>query len=295
MNEPRHQPSRSTATTAVKTPARTPRAECSLGTLLVLFAAVAPFGCSNCNGNQASKLHRQAAPFVPEGPPRQPPSLPGGQPLSGEVFRKFAPDNIAGYVAEGPGEVLSAPLANGGTLTTFSRNYKRGTKTLRLEYSDGLHAPLLAKVIEQQQGVSRKTDLNEFNGTKVSGHPAVLQFQSNSRTAYANVLIAGRLLLNARVIPADDIQAAVEVAAALPLADVAALVPAPDGGTVEPAAEPAEPPEQPSPPADKTGNAKSPADRKAPAKASKPAAKSKNAPSAPAPAVPSTPATKQPG
>jgi hypothetical protein len=236
-----------------------------------LLAAAAPFGCANCNQKKVAKLHREAAPVIPEGPPREPPALPQGQPLSGEEFRKLAPDKVAGYAAQGPGEVLSSPLANGGTLTTFSRNYKRGAQTLRVEYSDGLHAPLLAKVIEQQQGITRKTELNEFRGEKVGGFPSVLQYQPKARTAYANVLIGGRLLLNARVVPADDVEAAVEIASALPLSAAAAIVPVPDGGTAEPTAEPSEP--AAAEPAAAPAETTKPAGGKAPAgKAGKPAA-----------------------
>lgn len=296
MNEPAHARPQMIEMTARR---RSQRAERSLRALLVLLATAAPFGCANCNHKKVAKLHREAAPVIPEGAPRELPQLPPGQPLSGEAFRKLAPDNVAGYVAQAPGEALSSPLANGGTLTTFSRNYKRGAQTLRVEYSDGLHAPLLAKVIEQQQGTTRKTELNEFRGVKVGGFPAVLQFQSGARTAYANVLIGGRVLLNARVIPADDVEAAVEVASALPLAAAAAIVPVPDGGTAAPTAEPsepaegepaAEPAEAPEPSGSKAATDKAPSLGKPGAgkpAAIKPAAKPSAAPAA-------KPATKQP-
>lgn len=211
----------------------------SIRDLLALCVLSGLLGCSNCGEQRAAvKPHKQVAPAATEGPERKPVEIPPGVPLSGETFRPFAPDEVAGFVATGPGEPMSSGLANGGTLTTFSRSYKRGEQTLRVEYSDSLHAPLLPRVIKQQQGRERKTEQSTFQGTAVAGNPAVLQYQARERTAYANVLIADRILLNVRVIPAADVQVSVEVATALPLAGVAKVVPAAkvDGGTTGPAA-----------------------------------------------------------
>jgi len=217
------------------------------------MAAGAPLGCSNCGeGKTPSAVQRQAAPEVSEGPsPPTPP--PSGTPLSGEVFKAHVPDTVAGYTAVAPGEASSSPLANGGTLTRFGRSYKRGEQTLRLELSDSLHAPLLSRVIRQQQGTERKGDTSDLIGMAVGGQPAVLMYQSGAHTAYANVLLGERVLLNVQVVPADGIESAVEVASALPLAALATLVPAGAPSTPSTAAPSANPPgaTAPAPPPDK--------------------------------------------
>lgn len=196
-------------------------------------------GC-NCNGSSEkapskAKLQREVAPIATEGHPLPPPEPPPGTPLSGDVFAADIPASVAGFTATGPGEATSAPLANGGMLTKFKRSYKRGAQTLELELSDSLHAPLVPKVIEQQQGTERKTDSSELVGTAIGGQPSVLMFQSAARTATASVLLGSRVLLNVHIYPVDDLQSAVEVAAALPLDALAAKVPQPDAGTALPA------------------------------------------------------------
>ncbi|HMI91983.1 MAG TPA: hypothetical protein VK509_11495, partial [Polyangiales bacterium] len=137
------------------------------------MTASAPLGCSNCGeGKTPSRVQRQAAPGVSEGAPVPPPAPPAGQPVSGEVFKVHVPDAVAGFKAVAAGEASSSPLANGGTLTRFGRNYKRGEQTLRVELSDSLHAPLLSKVIKQQQGTERKSDTSELIGMAIAGQPA---------------------------------------------------------------------------------------------------------------------------
>ena len=209
---------------------RVSRAGRHLGALLVLFAiGAAPAGC-NCNSGSATsapkpRAQREQAPIATEGKPLPPPEPPPGTPLPGDTFRADIPATVAGFTATTPGEATSAPLANGGVLTKFKRSYKRDEQTLELELSDSLHAPLLPKVIEQQQGTEKKTASSELVGTTVGGQPAVLMFQSASRIATASVLLGSRVLLNVRINPADDLQTAVEVASALPLKALAAKVP----------------------------------------------------------------------
>jgi hypothetical protein len=208
---------------------------------LVAAAASALLGCSNCGEGKPTptKAARQAAPNATEGAPQPPPAPPEGQPLGGDVFKPHVPDSVAGYAAVAPGEASSSPLANGGVLTRFSRSYKRGEQTLRIEVTDSLHAPLLARVIRQQQGTERKGDTSELIGSPVGGQPAVLMYQAAAQTAYANVLVGERILLNVHVVPADGIESAVEVASALPLAALAAVLPsAAKAGAAEPTAGP---------------------------------------------------------
>jgi hypothetical protein len=261
---------------------RAPRAGRWPRVLLVAFtalAASAPLGCSNCGeGKTSSKLQRQVAPVASEEPsegrPVAPPELPAGKPIEGDAFKEHVPDAVAGFSAVGPGEASSSPLANGGVLTRFGRNYKRGEQTLRVELSDSLHAPLLSQVIRQRQGTEVKTDKSELVGTAIAGQPAVLMFQTAAQTAYANVLLGERVLLNVQVVPADGVASAVEVASALPLAKLAALVPIAKPGGTALTAEPA--PDE-----------KSPAVVHEPAPANSGATKPK--PAAPAPKAPRSP------
>src|SRR5690349_6208461 len=134
---------------------RATRAGRPTGALLVAFMTIANAGCANCNEDKkppAAKLRIEAPPvIVSEGRPEPPPELPPGTPIEGDVFKPATPATVAGFSAVGPGESVRMPLANGGVLTKFMRSYKRGPQTLELELSDSLHAPLLPKVIEQQQ------------------------------------------------------------------------------------------------------------------------------------------------
>jgi len=203
--------------------------------LPVVLSAAFAVSCANCQDTTPQRATERAA--SPATAPTNaisqeqlaellPP--PSGTPLPPATFVPLVPDNVAGFSADGPAEPRSVPLANGGEMTAVRRTYKRGDESLRVEVSDALHAPLLGKLVLDKQGTKQANDRSLFAGKAIDGQPAIVQWQAANQTALANVLIAGRLLLNVQVTPAKSAKVAVDVAHGLPLSQLAALVPMAD-------------------------------------------------------------------
>jgi hypothetical protein len=142
-----------------------------------------------------------------------------------EQLELHAPDALAGFTANGDAELHDTPLPNGGQMTAVRRTYVRGAQKLQLELSDPLHVPALREAVMGQQGQARTTKQVESRGIEINGHPALVQRRSASRTAIVNMLINGRFLANVKVSPVDSTDPAIEVANALPVAEIAKLAP----------------------------------------------------------------------
>jgi hypothetical protein len=159
-----------------------------------------------------------------EGPaPVLPP--PKGTPIASAQLESHAPDAFAGFAADGPAEPHDTPLPNGGQVTAVRRTYTHGAQKLQLELSDLLHAPALGELVVSQQGEARKTERVEFRGIEINGYPALVQKHSSSQTGIINMLINGRFLANVKVSPVDTAESAIEIAKALPIAELAKLAP----------------------------------------------------------------------
>jgi hypothetical protein len=162
----------------------------------------------------ASTSHEGPAPVM---------APPEGTPLASNRLQPYATDVLAGYAASGAAELRSSPLPNGGQVPAVRRTYERGPQKLQLEINDSLHTPAIRQLITNQQGQARKTPEMDYRGTEVNGHPAIVQWSSTTQTAMVNVLIANRFLASVKVSPVETAEPAVEVANALPVAEIAKL------------------------------------------------------------------------
>ena len=188
----------------------------------------APLVACDCNGAAAPAKHVQSAATGQEQAQGEGRSLPQlgpahGTPLAPERLRAFLPDSLGGFAAAKAPELQSMPLASGGVMTVVRRTYEQGPTTLKVEISDIQHAPALRKLIEAQRDAARSTEQSSFRGGQIAGSPALIQWHGPSRTALANVLLAGRILVTVKVDPADSAEPAVSAAGVLPLARLAQL------------------------------------------------------------------------
>jgi hypothetical protein len=162
----------------------------------------------------ASTSHEGPAPVM---------APPEGTPLASDRLQPYAADSLAGYTASGAAELRNAPLPNGGQVPAVRRTYERGSQKLQLEINDSLHTPAIRQLITNQQGEARKTPEMDYRGTEINGHPAIVQWSSTTETAMVNVLIDDRFLVSVKVSPVETVEPAVEVANALPVAEIAKL------------------------------------------------------------------------
>jgi len=148
---------------------------------------------------------------------------PEGTPVTSERLQPFASDSLAGYAASGAVDLRNTALPNGGEVPAARRTYKRGSQKLQLEINDSLHTPAIRQLISSQQGQTRKTAQMDYRGTEINGHPAIVQWSSATETAMVNMLIDGRFLASVKVSQVETVEPAIEVANALPVAEIAKL------------------------------------------------------------------------
>jgi hypothetical protein len=219
------------------------------------FFVLALGACADaCDGSAPSRSVQVLGPSGTEpyeGPP------PEGSPVSPNELKSALPETIGQLAPQGPPEPRQVPLSNKGTLTSARRSYAAGGQTLTLEITDTVHAPDVRALVNRAQELAKKTEHTSFEGTKIQGHRAVLQWHGSGKIALANALVGERFLVNLRLQPADDTVLVAALAEQVPLAKLLELKARNEGGeaTAEAAApearvgEPSEP-KQPAPTGD---------------------------------------------
>ena len=192
--------------------------------------------CSDCDASAAPTRTEATAkpPELEAQPPAYPP--PQGTPLSTDALAPLVPESIGDFARSGVVEPQSRKIGNGGTITTVRSAYLHDADELQLEISDALHAPPLIALIKKQQGTNTLTSKSSYDGVAVAGFPAIVQWQAATHTAFANLLVGDRLIVNLRLKPANSADAVIALAANLPLQEALKLARASEQPREQPAA-----------------------------------------------------------
>lgn len=194
--------------------------------------------CSDCEGS-AAPARTEATAKPPELEARVLPyPPPQGTPLSTDALAPLVPESIGAFARSGAVEPQSRQISNGGTITTVRSTYVHEANELQLEISDALHARPLIEWINKQQGTNALTPKSSYDGVAIAGYPAIVQWQASTHTAYANLLIGDRLIVNLRLKPATSADTVIALAASLPLQEALKVAQTAVGKTAQPNAGP---------------------------------------------------------
>lgn len=154
-------------------------------------------------------------------------AMQGGEKPMGKVvnWRKlepFAPDALGSFKADGD--------MKGGTrgigamqATEVKRRYKAGDKDLRLKILDTSMVPMMRAAFTMAQNIKEDTTSGMKRGTKVLGHPAIVEWKKSTNRSKLSILVAGRFVVGLELSPSKDPEEVLTVAKSLKLADLAKL------------------------------------------------------------------------
>jgi hypothetical protein len=194
---------------------------------LILLSLIA-FGACRCE--EAVAPPRKALAPIPQKPlegeakeaaARLP--KPTGTPVPAEELSKLLPDKVGTAHATGAVTARTTPMANKGVMTAARRQYQHDQASLQVEVSDTLHAPAIRLLVDRQVDVERSTKNTFFSGTRIEGHPALVQWNAKSSTAFINLLVGGRLLVNLKLEPAESPEPVIALAQEFPYVSVERL------------------------------------------------------------------------
>lgn len=199
-----------------------------LGTLL---------SCASAERSDPAPSALAPARKPPEPPELPPPPMgfrgPGAEPgvelppdprlVSASALSEFLPNELHGFVAEGPARPHVESNAEAGTQApSATRNYLRDGYRLRIHVVDATHIPYMRGSIAETMGTFRKTPELTVIGQSVQGQPASVQWSGDS--ARVGMLVDGQVVVSMTVAPASNHEVGLEIAQRLDLKPLRALI-----------------------------------------------------------------------
>jgi hypothetical protein len=146
-----------------------------------------------------------------------------GEPVDEQRLLPILPDQLDGYVAEGPATARRVSVPNGGALTTVKRTYKKDASTLELEVIDSLHSPNIRSIVKLSAQIETDTASVVRKPEKVGAYTAIAQWHAATSMARIGVLVDDRFIVNVNLNPASAFEPGLELARKLDLAPLAKL------------------------------------------------------------------------
>lgn len=146
-------------------------------------------------------------------------------------------EKLATTLPDTLGRLVAVAPATGHTdddtalMSKATRAYAAEGQTVTLELLDAAHSPsLLMAFMLQHAATAQNRDTKgdqgeELNATRIGAHHTLTRYNAQSREASAQVMLAQRFLIEVRLAPGDNENAALQIASALPLSAIAALDP----------------------------------------------------------------------
>jgi hypothetical protein len=139
------------------------------------------------------------------------------------AFVPFVPNSFEGYRAKNAAEGKDIELGEGASLALIRRGYFKTGTALDLEIVDTVQAKPLRQLFERTRELTRDSEAAVIKPTRISGYPALAQWNSTSRAARVSLLVESRYLVNLSLRPSDGIAAALALAQKLDLRGLAQL------------------------------------------------------------------------